>query len=75
VQYSDREETFSLQFVVEDDEEQLVPRDEDEGRRRYSSDRREQTQEMGDQQEGARYGGERNSLSLKNVVGTKRIES
>lgn len=58
--------TFSLQFVVEDDKEQLVPSDENEGRRSYFSDRREQTQQLRDQQEEPRYGSERISFQFEN---------
>lgn len=51
---------------MEDDKEQLVPSDENEGRRSYSSDRREQTQQLRDQQEEPRYGSERISFQFEN---------
>ena len=54
--------SLSLQFVVEDEREQLVPSDENEARRRSSSDRREQTQQLRGQQGQPRYGSKRISL-------------
>lgn len=52
----------SLQFVVDDDREQLVPSDENEAQRRSISDREGQTQELTSQQGGASYGSETISL-------------
>lgn len=51
-----------MQFVAEDDQEQLVPDEIKAGRRRYSSDRSEQTQQLRGQQEEDGYGGERISV-------------
>ena len=50
---------LSLQFVVEDDHKPLAQNDENETWRRFSSDRREQTQQLRGQQGQLGYGSEK----------------
>ena len=69
---------LSLQFVVEDDQKPFAQSDENETRRRFSSDRREQTQQLRGQQGQLGYGSEKIShwfehLALK--LWLRRIES
>lgn len=58
---------LSLQFVVEDDQKPLAQNDENEDRQRFSSDRREQTQQLRDQQGQLRYESEKISHWFENL--------